>query len=306
MHLILETLVCVVLFLYYCLEAIVLLFVPSSFRRKNVQGQTVLITGAGSGLGRLMSIQFAKLGCTLVLLDVNERGNEETASQVREFGATVHAFTCDLSKREDIYRVAEQAKSDVGDVDILINNAGIVTGKKFLECPDSLIIKTMDVNINAHFWTVKSFLPAMLRRNKGHIVTVSSAAGHFGANSLADYCASKFAAYGFDESIRVEISALKKTGVHTTVVCPYYINTGMFEGAKTRFPTLLPFLEPDYVVDKIVDAVLTNQAVLCIPRFVYTMSFLKGIIPTKALLLTAQFLGFSASMDDFRGRAKKE
>jgi len=81
---------------------------------------------------------------------------------------------------------------------------------------------------------VKSFLPAMLQRNSGHIVTIASAAGFVGTNGLVDYCASKFAAVGFDESLRMELAALGKTGVHTTVVCPYYINTGMFEGIKTR------------------------------------------------------------------------
>jgi all-trans-retinol dehydrogenase (NAD+) len=82
--------------------------------------------------------------------------------------------------------------------------------------------------------TVKSFLPAMLSRNHGHIVTIASAAGLFGTNGLVDYCASKFAAVGFDETLRAELWAQRKTGVHTTVVCPFYINTGMFEGAKTR------------------------------------------------------------------------
>ena len=119
-----------------------------------------------------------------------------------------------------------QVKADVGDVDILINNAGIVTGKKFLECSDSLIEKTMQVNTNAHFWvrkivksikrlqvlksnsvpqTVKSFLPSMLQRNRGHVVSIASSAGFFGVTGLADYCASKFAAVGFDESLRNEI-----------------------------------------------------------------------------------------------------
>lgn len=74
----------------------------------------------------------------------------------------------------------------------------------------------------------------MLRNNKGHVVTIASAAGHFGVNGLCDYCASKFAAVGFDESLRAELAAQKKDGVFTTVVCPYYIDTGMFTGVQTR------------------------------------------------------------------------
>ena len=82
--------------------------------------------------------------------------------------------------------------------------------------------------------TVKAFLPDMLERNRGHIVTIASGAGMFGLNGLVDYCASKFAAVGFHESLDLELWKGKKTGLHTTVVCPFFINTGMFEGASTK------------------------------------------------------------------------
>ena len=95
-----------------------------------------------------------------------------------------------------------------------------------MELTDEQVQKTMDVNIMAHMWLAKAFLPEMIRTNCGHIVTISSAAGILGVNGLADYCASKFAAFGFDESIRLELKAQNITGVHTTCVCPYYINTG--------------------------------------------------------------------------------
>lgn len=85
------------------------------------------------------------------------------------------------------------------------------------------------------FQTVKCFVPGMLERNHGHIVNIASAAGISGVNGLADYCASKFAAVGFDESLRMEFLSMEKTGVHTTVICPFYINTGMFEGVQTRY-----------------------------------------------------------------------
>jgi len=82
--------------------------------------------------------------------------------------------------------------------------------------------------------TLKSFLPAMLARNSGHVVNIASIAGWMGVCGLLDYCASKYAAVGLDESLRMELAAMGKTGVRTTVVCPYFINTGMFEGSKTR------------------------------------------------------------------------
>ncbi|KAH9496186.1 hypothetical protein Btru_010427 [Bulinus truncatus] len=236
MNLFLEFLLTLVVSIWLWLVAIVKAIVPVKFQKqKKVRGQVVLITGAGSGLGRLMSLKFASLGCKVVLWDIDENGNKETYNQVKNFGAEVKAYRVDLSKREEIYETSVQVKSDIGDVDILVNNAGIVTGKKFLECPDSLIEKTMAVNCNAHFWTTKSFLPSMVSRNHGHIVTIASSAGLFGISGLSDYCASKFAAVGFDESLRNELSKQKKTGVKTTVVCPFYIRTGMFTGVRSRF-----------------------------------------------------------------------
>lgn len=81
----------------------------------------------------------------------------------------------------------------------------------------------------------------MLEKNHGHVVTIASSAGFFGVSGLCDYCASKFGAVGFDESLFMELGVLKKDGVHTTVVCPFFINTGMFDGVKTRYIHLFLF-----------------------------------------------------------------
>ncbi|WAR18076.1 RDHE2-like protein [Mya arenaria] len=154
--------------------------------------------------------------------------------------------------------------------------------------------------------TVKAFLPDMMTRNHGHIVNIASSAGLIGVTGLADYCASKFAAVGFDESLRFELMAQGKTGINTTVVCPFFINTGMFEGAKTRFPFLLPILEPAYVADKIVEAVLCNQTLLALPRILYVFFAIKGFIPSTSGYLLSKYLGAHNLMDEFKGRQKAE
>jgi len=305
MNVIVELLVTLALTFYYTLEGILLVFIPFSFRRKEVKGQRVLITGAGSGLGRLMSYEFAKLGCTVVCVDVNKAGNDETTQAVKEHGVSAHAYICDISKRDDVYRVMDKIKKDVGDIDILVNNAGIVTGKMIMQCPDELMQKTMDINATAHFWLVKSVLPSMLKRNHGHIVSIASLAGYFGSAGQADYSASKFAAVGFDEALRLELIALGKTGVHTTAICPFFISTGMFEGAKTKFPALMPFLKPEYVVKRIIDGVLCNQAVVIMPRDMNLFIILKAVLPVKAFSTLSNYLG-GHSMDEFRGRYKEE
>ena len=148
--LILEALALLFTILWEILAAIARWFVPG--KKKDVQDEIVLITGAGSGLGRLMAFRFASLGSIVVCVDINKQANEETMNEIKSKGQKAFAFTCDCSNRDDIYRVADEIKADVGDVSILVNNAGIVSGKKFLDCSDDLIQKTFEVNTLAHFW----------------------------------------------------------------------------------------------------------------------------------------------------------
>ncbi|XP_030220754.1 epidermal retinol dehydrogenase 2 isoform X1 [Gadus morhua] len=304
MNFILETLKVLGLVLWYSLESFVFCFIPT--KKKNVAGEVVLITGSGSGIGRLMALEFADLGTVLVLWDINQEGLKETARLVKEKGVTrVHCYVCDCSDKAEVYSVADQVKREVGDVSILVNNAGIVTGKKFMDAPDSLIEKSMEVNTMAHFWTYKAFLPAMIANNHGHLVCIASSAGLIGVNGLADYCASKFGAVGFAESISLELIATGKDGIKTTIVCPYFINTGMFDGCQTKWPRLLPILEPTYVAKKIIRAVLTDQVFLLLPRSMYLIAGLKNILPTKQGVLLGQYLGAFSLMDTFRGHNKK-
>ncbi|XP_045570541.1 short chain dehydrogenase/reductase family 16C, member 5a isoform X1 [Salmo salar] len=304
MNFLLETLQVIVMSIYYNMEAFVRLFIPP--KNKNVTGEIVLITGAGSGIGRLMAEKFAPLGVSLVLWDINQEGVKETSRLVKEKGVTkVHYYLCDCSDKAEVYRVADQVKREVGDVSILINNAGIVTGRKFMDAPDSLIEKTFEVNTMAHFWTYKAFLPAMAANNHGHLVSIASSAGLIGVNGLADYCASKFAAIGFAESVALELLATGKDGVKTTIVCPYFINTGMFDGCNTKWPLLLPILDPDYVANKIIEAILTDQVYLLLPKTMYLIMGLKNIMPVKLGILLGMYLGAFNFMDAFKGRVKK-
>lgn len=127
--------------------------------------------------------------------------------------------------------MAEDVLAQLGAVDIVINNAGVVNGRMFLDAEDEHLERTMKVNIMAHMWMLKAYLPAMLARNSGYIVTVASTMGYAPAVGLSDYCASKHAAVGFHESIRLELRRLN-SAVRTLLVCPYATSTGMFEGIQ--------------------------------------------------------------------------
>ncbi|RMX46710.1 hypothetical protein pdam_00015667, partial [Pocillopora damicornis] len=150
MWLIFEVFVVYFKLVFYWLEAAFRRIIPPP--KKNIEGQTVLITGAGGGIGRLLSLQFAAHGAKLVLWDINKDSNEETAAQVRALGRVAHTYICDCSNREDVYRVAAKVQGEVGEVDILVNNAGILSGKKLLNLKDVEIERTMRINTLAHFW----------------------------------------------------------------------------------------------------------------------------------------------------------
>jgi all-trans-retinol dehydrogenase (NAD+) len=267
---------------------------------KSVKDSVVLITGGGSGIGRLMALDFASRGARVVIWDRDGEALKQTESEALGKGLSIRAMICDVSRREDVYRQAELLVQEAGPVDILVNNAGVVSGTPILETPDDRIETTIQVNVLALFWTAKAFLPAMIRRNSGHIVTISSAAGLIGVRGLADYCASKFAAYGFDESIRMELRRIKSK-VKTTVVCPFFIDTGMFTGVKTRFPLLLPVIKSPRAAAAIVRAVLKDKPRLIMPPFVATL-FILRLFPLGLFDRIASFFGINHAMDEFKGR----
>ncbi|XP_001496030.1 estradiol 17-beta-dehydrogenase 11 [Equus przewalskii] len=280
MKFLLDQLLLLPLLIFFTLESFLKLFIPK--KRKSVAGEIVLITGAGHGLGRLTAYEFAKLKCKLVLWDINKHGIEETAAECRRLGARAHAFVVDCSNREDIYSTAKKVKAEIGDVSILVNNAGVVYTSDLFATQDPQIEKTFEVNTLAHFWTAKAFLPAMMNNNHGHIVTVASAAGHTVVPFLLAYCSSKFAAVGFHRGLTEELAALKRTGVKTTCLCPNFINTGFIKNPST---SLGPTLEPEEVVVKLINGILTEQKMIFVPSSIRFLTLLERIFPERFLAI---------------------
>lgn len=270
----------------------------SYFSEKNI-----VITGAAGGLGRGLALEISKEGGQVILLDTKQDKLEELTSQIKLQGGKAFMFVCDLCSKEQIKTTCQNILQQLGHVDILINNAGIVSGKSFLECNDQQIERTFAVNTLAPLWLIRSLLPSMIQRKQGHLVQISSAAGLVGVAQLADYCASKFAVVGLDEAVRYE---LKKAQVNiaTTLVCPYYINTGMFDGVKTKFPLLLPILSQEVVVKKILAAIRHRRIRLIMPWFVYTILPLR-ILPLSWFDAIVNFFGINQSMEHFKGKVSE-
>jgi len=272
---------------------------------KDVSSETVLITGAASGLGKGIAQRLAHLGCKLVLWDVDEVNNTRVAEELNNAtnSKRIHAMKCDLTDRESIYECAKKVQETIGNVTMIVNNAGVVSGKPLIQCSDASIQRTFDVNVIAHFWILKAFLPSMLETNHGHIVTVASAAVLGGVSGLVDYCSSKFAAVGLHEALTHELYSMRKDGIKTTVVCPTCINTGLFEGFATN--DIAPLLDQDNVCDEIIKAIRQNKHFLLIPKSLIMSVVLNRAAPRAAELEIHEKIGLHKSMDTFVGRQKK-
>lgn len=160
------------------------------------------------------------------------------------------------------------------------------------------------MNTVSHLHTIREFLPDMIAAKKGHIVTIASMAGFAGIPGLPDYCASKWGAVAIDESLRLE---LKKAGhydyVKTTCICPYFINTGMFDGAKSAFPMYI--LSPEETVTRIINAIQQEETQVTIP-WRGNIIFILKLLPTSLVDKVGTILGISSQMDDFHGRGALE
>jgi all-trans-retinol dehydrogenase (NAD+) len=268
-------------------------------------GATVVITGAASGIGRGLAVEAARRGASVVLWDRDadalDTAIEEVARSRTGLARPPVGQVVDVTDRAAVRAAADEAIAASGGVDVLVNNAGVVSGKPLADLTEADVRRTFEVNTLALYWVTQPFLASMVARDRGRIVTIASASGLIGVAKLTDYAASKWAAIGFDESLRVELAG-QGSAVRTTVVCPYYIDTGMFAGVKTRFRWLLPILRPDQVVQATWDAVERDRRRVHLPPAVATLPLLRSL-PVGAFDRVAGVLGVNRTMDEFTGRA---
>jgi len=247
-----------------------------------------------------MAEALAAEGAQLILWGHERVPLEAVDKELNERGWRCATYLCDVSRRYSIYDTAKRVLHEHGPIDILINNAGVVSGRPLLAISDAEIRQTFDVNALAPIWMTRAFLPAMIERGRGHIVTIASAAGLIGAPRLTDYAASKHAAVGFDDALRAELQHLGHRGIRTTVVCPYFISTGLFEGARSATP-LLPILTPEYATRQIIRAIRRGRRRLLLPRSV-ALVYLMRLLPVPIFDWIVRAIGVTRSMDGFSGR----
>ncbi|MDA8017896.1 MAG: SDR family oxidoreductase [Thermoanaerobaculia bacterium] len=265
----------------------------------SLQLKRVLITGAAGGLGRTLAKHFAAEGCELVLTDLHEEPLEATRTELSQSGTRCRAYVLDVTDDAAIQDVRRRVHEDLGAVDILVNNAGVVFGGPFLEVPLEQHRLTYRVNVEGVVAMTHAFLPDLMESSRGHLTFIASASGFIGLPNGSTYASSKWAVIGFAESIRAELKARGTRHVGVTTVCPTYIDTGMFTGAKP--PKTAKMLDPDEIAKKIVEAVRKEQIWVLEPWIVKVTPFIKNCLPTKIADFVADAFGASSSMDQWQG-----
>jgi len=277
---------------------------------KNVAGKTVLITGAAMGMGKLYAERAVAEGAEAVVLwDVNADALELTAKELERAGASkIRSFVVDVSDREAIEANAARVLAEVGTPTIVFNNAGVVRGNAYFWETDSVRDTefTLKINTLAPMFIAREFLPAMIATGEeARLINVASSAGFVGNPRMAAYAGSKWGAIGWSESVRLDLAQAGHKQVKVTTVCPYYVKTGMFEGAKSGL--LVPLLEPDHVVNEVWKHMLKGTPFVVLPKTVLLNETIKGLMPTPIRdLLVGKVFGIHKTMDDFKGRPEDQ
>ncbi len=209
---------------------------------------------------------FPRLGASVVCWDINPTTCEKTKREIESSGGKAWSFVCDVSNREAVAKAAEETRFKAGFVSILVNNAGVMTARPFLRLKPEEVQRDFAINVFSQYWTVMEFLPEMRRRNRGHILAMSSSAGTSGAPYNAIYCATKFANKGMMESLFLEQRhEMPDCKVKMTTVLPFVVNTGMAHEPRTRFPLFIPITEPEECARTAIEGMLRDEEEVFVP-----------------------------------------
>ena len=203
---------------------------------KELKGKNCFITGAASGIGHSLALELAREGMNLYITDINMEGLENVKKEIEKIGVKVFAVKCDVSKFEDWEKCEENFKSNLGDIDLLVNNAGIAIGGSIIELELEDWEKVLGVNLWSIIYSLKTFVLRMIARGSGHIVNVASGAGIFGSPEPLPYVTTKFAVVGLSEAL---FGTLYGLGINVSVICPWIIATNIWNTSEMKVPQKL-------------------------------------------------------------------
>lgn len=244
--------------------------------------QTVVVTGASSGIGRAAALELARRGANLVLAARRIELLEEVAAECRALGVECRTVVTDVTLRADCQHLIDVA----GNVDVLVNNAGFAIFDSFESARPDDLEAMMQTNYFGAVWCAQAVLPQMLARKRGTIVNVASIAGIMGYARMGGYCATKFAMIGFSETLRDEVLG---RGVRVAMVCPGTVETQFFEKAERgKMPgasRLILAIKPERVARAIADAAEDGKYRRILPIGAKVFLRMKELFPRFAHLL---------------------
>jgi short-subunit dehydrogenase len=234
----------------------------TSSPRWNPARELILLTGGCSGIGKQVMEDLSKTGVRVIILDITE--------PKFTLPHNVSFYKADITSSANIAEVAKAIRDKHGDPTVLVNNAGVGHDGTILEEPESKIRQTFEVNTISHFLMVKEFLPAMIKANHGHVVTIASMASFVALGEMADYCCSKASALAFHESLRQELKSwYNAPGVRTSVVHPMWVRTPMIKmltDHESHFRQ--PIMTVEFVANAIVKQILSqNSGQVILPAY---------------------------------------
>ncbi len=264
-----------------------------------VAGSRVLITGAAQGLGFATAVAFARGGAAVVLTDLNAGAVEPAVAKLKELGGAVAGYTIDVTNPAQVAEVRARVLTEHGPIDVLVNNAGVVSGGAFLDVSLPKHLATVNVNISGVLAVTHAFLPDLLGRPAGHVVNIASVSAMLALPFGVSYAATKWAVLGFSESLREELRFLGHRHVGVTAMCPSFISTGLFDGAKPASGT--DWLTPEVVANAAVRAVEKRRELVILPQSVGLLYALTGWWPRSWFRTACRVMGVSRSMTNWRG-----
>jgi NADP-dependent 3-hydroxy acid dehydrogenase YdfG len=252
--------------------------------RRSLQGKVVAITGGARGIGKATATTLVRKGCRVALGDIDLDLAEQTAEALG--GGTI-AIQLDVTDRGSFSAFLDEAERQLGPVDVLINNAGIMPLGRFAEEDDATAHRMVDINIHGVILGTKLALARMEPRNSGHIVNIASQAGKAGFPGGATYCATKHAVVGLCEAVRAELDG---TAIEVHCVMPGVVNTELGSGLQEARG--VKNLEPEEVADAIAEALETGRFEVWVPPSTKAINTMMSLVPRRGREAIAK--GFKA------------
>jgi short-subunit dehydrogenase len=251
---------------------------------KQLRGKKALITGAASGIGRAIALEFARQGIDLFLVDINACGLASVSADCRAAGIEVRERKCDVSLPSEISATVHAIAHHWGGVDILVNNAGITYYGRTDEMSAEHWDRLMQINLSSHVQFTRELLPSLLARREAHVLNVCSMFGLIAMPKLTAYCTSKYAMVGFSEALRAEYG---REGLGVTALCPGFVATNLFASAPVpdngkgpKIPPRIFCTTPEKIARTAVRAIRRNRRLAVVEPFAKLLTTVKRFAPS--------------------------